>query len=75
MAKAKLEVRILDADKVEAIKDLINELLDTNETLRGILCECKDNWDENQTVKKRKEYIDRFADIIADEGLTKNKSN
>jgi len=63
MAKAKLELRILDLGKIEALKDLINELLDVIETLQIV---DDDGWSMNEIQKKRKEYINRFADIISD---------
>ena len=63
MAKAKLELRILDLGKIEALKDLINELLDVIETLQIV---DDDGWSINEIQKKRKEYINRFADIISD---------
>ena len=65
MTKAKLEVRILDLEKVETIKDLINELLDVIETQNE--CNDFDTWQANEVAKKRKEYISRFADILTDE--------
>jgi hypothetical protein len=56
---------LLDIGKVEAIKDLINELLDTIETLRTTDCNGDESWDQNEIRQERKKYIDRFADIIS----------
>ena len=67
MAKAKLEIRILDLNKLEAIKALFNEVLDTLETLRMVDCTESDSWDANEIRNERKGYIDRFADIITGE--------
>ena len=67
MAKTKLEIVLLDIDKVEAIKDLINELLDTIEALRTTECDDEQSWDQNEIRQERKKYIDRFADIISNE--------
>jgi hypothetical protein len=64
MAKSKLKVHILDIGKVEAIKDLINELLDTIETLRTTECNGKESWDVNEALQERKGYFNRFAEIL-----------
>ena len=66
MAKVKLEIVLLDIDKVEAVKELINELLDTIETLRTTDCNSVESWEIAEVRKERKGYIDRFADIISD---------
>jgi hypothetical protein len=64
----KLNVRILDLDRVEEMKCLINELLDTIGTLRltGI-GDCNKGFEISDIEKERKGYINRFADIITDE--------
>lgn len=64
MAKAKLEVVILDIEKVESMKALFNELLDTLETLRMVDCG-SGSWEAAEIAKERKGYINRFCDIIA----------
>ena len=66
MAKTKLEIVLLDIAKVEAIKELINELLDTIGDLRATECDEEASWDENEIRQERKKYIDRLADIISD---------
>ena len=67
MAKTKLEITLLDIDKAEAVKDLINELLDIIETLRFVDFGNDKRWELSEIRKERKSYIDRFADIIANE--------
>jgi len=67
LAKTKLEITLLDIDKAEAVKDLINELLDIIETLRFVDFGNDKRWELSEIRKERKSYIDRFADIIANE--------
>jgi len=79
MAKSKMavELQILDAGKVEAIKDLVNELLDTIRDLRLVVSASNrdpewfpkgdEDFEINEIEKERRKYIDRFASIITDE--------
>ena len=70
MSRAKLSVniRILDLDRLEEMKRLVNELLDTIQTLRLIDVDNKNKGFEISDIEKeRRGYINRFADIITDE--------
>ena len=69
MAKFNLNIRILDIDRLEEMKRLINELLDTIETLRITATGHEDDngFEMHEVIAERKKYINRFADIITDE--------
>ena len=64
MAKAKLEVCIIDIDKVEKLRDLINELLDIIEQYDDVLNDADKSFALYETRQLRKKYIDRFCDIV-----------
>jgi len=67
MAKLRAEIRVLDVGRLEAINDLINELLDTIQDLRLVITGKDDDFEISEIEKERKKYIDRFANIITDE--------
>ena len=65
----KLNIRILDIDRLEEMKRLINELLDIIETLRITATGNEDDnsFEMHEVIGERRKYINRFADIITDE--------
>lgn len=59
MAKACVELSVLDVDKVTAIKDLFNEILDENQNLK-LMLECG----YRNVIEERTKYVNRFVEII-----------
>ena len=68
MPKAKFKITVLDFDKIEGIKVLFNEVLDTLEALRlSNVSDDNRGHEISEAAKERTGYINRFADIIANE--------